>query len=69
MEIIAEILTEFIVPILFFYPGGFIRWLISRLWFSKKPLSSFVDRQEENLNINWIVALIAIIAIVVYLLA
>lgn len=39
MEFVLEIITYFV----FLYPGAAIRWLISRLWNSKKTFKEFAE--------------------------
>lgn len=38
-----EIIFEFLLIWLLIYPGAGVRWLISRLWKSKKPFKDFVN--------------------------
>lgn len=38
-----EFIGEIIIMFVFNYPGAGIRWLISRLWGSKKTFKQYVD--------------------------
>ena len=58
MEIIFESLTILILR----YPGAGIRWLISRMWKSKKNFKKFLN---DDSYINGIVSLLFITLIVI----
>ena len=61
MEAIFEILFEIIIIGLFTMPGAFYRWLISRLWFSKK---TFKDFSNEDGHLNGILGLLITVLLI-----
>ena len=61
MELIIDIIIEFIIVFIFRYPGAGIRWLISRIWNSKKKFSDFLN---DAIYLNAIVALLTLTAII-----
>jgi fluoride ion exporter CrcB/FEX len=67
-EIIIEIVGEIILMFLFNYPGAGVRWLISRLWGSKK---TFKDFAKGDIYLNGSVGIITmaiLIALIMYLI-
>lgn len=55
-----EILFEIIFMLILRYPGARIRWLISRLWKSKKTYKEFLD---DTVELNAIVGFLFFIII------
>jgi hypothetical protein len=55
-DIIGEVILDFLLN----YPGAMIRWLISRLWGSKKTLKEF---SNGDINTNALVALFTFVLI------
>ena len=63
-EIIGEFIGELIIePVLYgilVIPGAFFRFLISRIWFSKKSLREFI---KDDKVINGFIGLLVVIGI------
>lgn len=59
-EIIVHIIIEPIINIILVVPGAFFRFLISRLWLSKKSLGDFF---KDDVALNGVVGLVGLVCI------
>ena len=67
-DAILEIVGEFILMVLFNYPGAGVRWLISRLWGSKKTFKDFAKGDWYLNGTVGILTMTLIIVLIYYLI-
>lgn len=56
-----EIIFEAVIILIFRYPGAGIRWLLSRIWNSKKEFKDFLKDEPYVNGIIWLLVLALII--------